>query len=118
MPNGAQELGAVALGLAVLVTLLRFNGIGADPRQISHRFAGRRIGLPEMLRCAKELGLKARVQNTNFTRLTKTPLPAIAVLKDGEFLFLGKASEDKVLVQSPRSQRPALMTQAELEAVW
>src|SRR5207248_934058 len=39
-------------------------------------------------------------------------------LKDGGFMFLGKAGEDKVLVQSPSSPRPALMTQAEFEAVW
>ena len=46
-------------GLAALVLLLRFNGIGADPEQIRHRF-GDEIGVLEMLRCAKEFGLKAR----------------------------------------------------------
>jgi ATP-binding cassette, subfamily B, bacterial HlyB/CyaB len=40
------------------------------------------------------------------------------VLRDGGFLLLGKAGEDKIIVQSPSSARPALMTQAELEAVW
>ena len=39
-------------GLAVLVTLLRFQGIGADPEQIRHRMGGVPIGIPEMLRCA------------------------------------------------------------------
>jgi hypothetical protein len=34
--------------------LLRLNGIGADPEQIRHRFGGATIGIPEMLRCAKE----------------------------------------------------------------
>ena len=46
-------------GLGALVLLLRFHGIGADPEQIRHRF-GADIGVPEMLRCAKEFGLKAR----------------------------------------------------------
>ena len=32
--------------------------------------------------------------------------------------MLGKAGDDKVLVQSPQSPRPALMTRAEFEAVW
>ena len=71
-----------------------------------------------MLRCAKELGLKARACRTNWARLASTPLPAIAALRDGGFLLLAKAGEDKVLVQSPQSPRPALMTRAEFDAVW
>ena len=39
-------------------------------------------------------------------------------MRDGGFLLLGKVSEDKILVQAPDSQRPALMTRAELEAAW
>jgi len=51
-------------------------------------------------------------------RLATTPLPGIAVLRDGGFLLLGKAGDGKVLVQSPLAPRPQLMTQAEFEAVW
>jgi ATP-binding cassette, subfamily B, bacterial HlyB/CyaB len=105
-------------GLITLVTALRFNGIGADPDQIRHRLGGVPIGIPEMLRVAKELGLKARACTTAWPRLPNTPLPAIAALKDGSFLFLGKVGDDKALIQSPSSPRPALMTRAEFEAVW
>ena len=104
-------------GLAALVLLLRFHGIGADPAQIRHRF-GDKFGVPEMLRCAKEFGLKARSYQSNWRRLVKTPLPGIAALRDGSFLLLGKASEDQVLVQNPLSPQPALMSRAEFEAVW
>src|SRR6266850_4798892 len=105
-------------GLAVLVTPLRFQGIGADPEQIRHRMGGIPIGIPEMLRCAKDLGLKARARTTSWDRLGRTPLPGIIALRDGGFLFLGKVGDDKAIVQSPLSPRPALMTRAELEAVW
>ena len=71
-----------------------------------------------MLRCAKDLGLKARAYRTDWSRLAKTPLPAIAALRDGGFMVVAKAAEDKVLVQSPLAPRPALMTRAELLAVW
>ena len=104
-------------GLAVLVTLMRFHGVSADPEQIRHQFGGVAIGVREMLRCAKELGLRARVRSTNWDRLARAPLPGIVGLKDGGFLFIGKVSEDKALVHSPLSARPALMTRAELEAV-
>ena len=71
-----------------------------------------------MLRCAKELGLRARVSSTKWDRLAATPLPAIAALRDGGFLILGKAAEDKVLVQHPSSSKPEAMTRAQFEAIW
>lgn len=105
-------------GLAVLVILLRFKGIGAELEQIRHQMGTATIGIPEMLRCARQFGLKARAVRTTWKRLTSTPLPAIAALRDGSFLLLGKASDDKILVQSPGSPRPTLMTRDELEAAW
>ena len=104
-------------GLAALVILLRLHGLGADPDQISHRF-GRSITIPEMLRCAKQLGLRAQARRSSWTRLANTPLPAIAALRDGGFLLLAKVSDDKVLVQLPPSPRPTLMSREEFEAVW
>ncbi len=118
MTTDPGKLAVADQGLAALVILLRLSGIGADPDQIRHHFGGATIGIPEMLRCAKELGLKARVHKTTWARLGRTPLPAIAVLRDGGFLILGKVSDDKAIVQSPLSPRPALMTRAELAAVW
>ena len=104
-------------GLDVLVTLLQLQGVAADAGQIRHRLGTDKIGAPEMLRCAKDLGLKARVHRTEWSRLARTPLPAIAILRDGSFLLLAKADEEKVLVQSPQA-RPTMMTRAELDAVW
>jgi subfamily B ATP-binding cassette protein HlyB/CyaB len=105
-------------GLAALVMLLRFHGLSIDPAQIRHQFGTDAIGVPEMLRCARQLGLKASESRSRWDWLARTPLPAIAALRDGGFLLLGKVSEDKILVQAPDSQRPALMTRAELEAAW
>jgi subfamily B ATP-binding cassette protein HlyB/CyaB len=105
-------------GLEVLMTLLHFQGVAADREQIRHRLGMNKIGAPEMLRCAKDLGLKARAYRTDWSRLARTPLPAIAALRDGGFLVVAKAADDKVLVQLPLAPRPALMTRAELTAVW
>src|SRR3954454_5547876 len=105
-------------GLAALVMLMRFHGVPADPGQIQHRFSGAPITVPDMLRCAKEFGLKARAHKTAWSRLAKTPLPAIAVLRDGGFLLLGKMAKGSVLVQSPLSSRPTLMERDELELLW
>jgi len=105
-------------GLGALVMLLRFHGVGVDPEQIRHRFGATSLGLPEMLRCAKGFGLKVRSVTTKWARLANTPLPAIAVLRDGGFLILGKVGDDKIIVQAPNSPRPTMMTRAELEAAW
>jgi subfamily B ATP-binding cassette protein HlyB/CyaB len=105
-------------GLSALVTVLRLQGIGADPAQLRHRLGHHSFGVPEMLRCAKELGLKARSYRTSWTRLAGTPMPGIAVLRDGDFVVLGKVGEDKAVVQSSKLPHPSLMTRAELEAVW
>jgi len=105
-------------GLIALVTLLRVNGIGADAEQIRHQLGGASVGTSEMLRVAKDLGLKARLLATNWSRLAKTPLPAIAVLRDGGFLILGKVGDKDALVQRPMWPRPTLMPRSELEAIW
>jgi subfamily B ATP-binding cassette protein HlyB/CyaB len=118
MPAQGDQAIAADSGLLALVMLLRFHGLGADPEQIRHRFGAGTIGAPEMLRCAKELGLKARVYRTKWSRLATTPLPGIAVRRDGGFLLIGKASADKVLVQRPSSPRPDLLERDEFECIW
>src|SRR5262252_10172706 len=113
-----QATAAVDSGLGAVVMLLRYYGIGADPAQIQHRFGGVRFDVTEMLRCAKEFGLRARAFSTNWTRLANTPFPAIAGLKDGNFLIIGKVGDGKILVQAPGSPKPAILTQAEFEETW
>ena len=105
-------------GLTALVMLLRFHGVGADPAQVRHQSGTATIGTAEMVRCAREFGLKARELKSSWARLATTPLPAIAVLKDGGFLLLGKVGDGKVVVQSTKTPRPELMTKDDLEAVW
>ena len=97
--------------------LLHLKDVAADRGQLRHRLGTDKIGAPEMIRCARDLGLKARAWRTEWSRLVRTPLPAIASLRDGGFMVLAKASEDKVLVQSPQTG-PALMTREEFVAVW
>jgi subfamily B ATP-binding cassette protein HlyB/CyaB len=113
-PDPAQTEAA----LLSLVILLRCHGIGAEPEQIRHRIGSPRIGVAEMLRCAKEMDLKARALSTRWERLATTPLPGIAVLRDGSFLILGRAAPDKVLLQRPMEPRPETMTREEFEAIW
>src|SRR4051812_18917034 len=113
-----KSVAQASSGLDALVTLLQFQGVAADRGQLAHRLGTASLGAADILRCARDLGLKARICRSRWSRLANTPLPAIASLRGGGFMVLAKAGEDKVLVQSPHDLRPALMTQAELTAVW
>ena len=44
--------------------LLRIHGVAAEQPQLRHRLGSAAVGVNEMLRCAKEFGLKARVSTT------------------------------------------------------
>src|SRR5215469_7336573 len=118
MSYSANGEAAVDPGLSALVTVLRLQGIGADAAQLRHQLGHHTVGVPEMLRCAKQLGLKVRSYKTSWARLASTPMPGIAVLRDGDFVVLGKVGGDRAIVQSPQSPLPSLMTRAALEEVW
>ncbi|MET4478212.1 subfamily B ATP-binding cassette protein HlyB/CyaB [Bradyrhizobium sp. F1.13.3] len=105
-------------GLDALLTLLHLQGVAADRAQLRHRLGAASFGAADIVRCARSLGLKARTYRTQWSRLSDTPLPGIAMLRDGGFMVIAKASADKVLVQSPEAQRPVLMDRDELCAIW
>jgi subfamily B ATP-binding cassette protein HlyB/CyaB len=105
-------------GLVSFILLLRFLGIAADPQQIQHQLGGADCGITEMLRCAKQLELKARVIESDWERLGKTALPAIAQRNDGTFFILGKMTEEGALIQDPLIGRPQMIKRDALEAQW
>src|SRR3954449_7602142 len=105
-------------GLGCLSLLLRFHQIAVDADQISHQFSGGTVGVTEMLRCAKDLKLKARAVTTDWAGLMKLPLPAIVELKDKSFFIVGKVSADDALVQIPSENRPRIIKRAEFEYDW
>src|SRR5215469_13236712 len=113
-----QAAATIDSGLGAVVMLSRYHGVGADLGQIRHGFGGVSFGVAEILRCAKEFGLRARVFATDWARLSNASLPGIAALKDGNFLILGKVGDSKVLVQAPGSPKPVVVNQAEFEDVW
>jgi hemolysin D len=104
-------------GLYILDLLLRLIGAGLEFEQLRHNVASP-VGVKEMVRYARTAGLTARCSKLAWTRLAGGPLPAIAVLRNGSFLLLGKATGDTAIVLAPHAERPTLMTRAQFEAVW
>jgi ATP-binding cassette, subfamily B, bacterial HlyB/CyaB len=110
--NQAQDTGITAL-----VLLLRFLGIAADPQQLTHRF-GRNFGVTDILLCAKELKLKARAIGSDWDRLARTGLPAIAERHDGSFFILAKVAEASALIHDPIVGKPQSLSRTDFEAQW
>ena len=92
-------------GVSALLIMLRFHGISADEKQIIHQY-GDAIGIVEILRCAKELELKAKAIDSNPERLARTALPAIAEQHDGSFIILSKVSDTQCLILDPLVGKP------------
>ncbi|THF63211.1 type I secretion system permease/ATPase [Pseudothauera rhizosphaerae] len=119
-PRGAEPSPAPDSGLACLVMLARFHGVAADPDQLAHEHAidGAPFGVAEILLAAKRLGLQAKRVRTTLARLARTPLPAMAFTREGGFVVLARADEDKVLIHDPAAGRPQVLARADFAAGW
>lgn len=111
---------AVDSGLACLVMLARFHNVAASPEQLTHEYAedGHFFGRAEMLLAAKKLGLKAKSARSSLSRLSHTPLPAIASDRDGRFFIIARLDEGKALIHDPLAQRSEVLSFEELETRW
>jgi hemolysin D len=105
-------------GFFALEVLLRLLGIGVEPERLRRDIGSSDVGVKEMLRYARKAGLAARCSKSAWKRLAGGQLPAIAALRDGSFLLLGKVTGDTAIVLAPGAERPALMTRRQFEAVW
>jgi subfamily B ATP-binding cassette protein HlyB/CyaB len=120
MSNGLAPPEWVDTGLASLVVIARFHALAADPQQLSHEFSesGKPCSVAELLLAAKKLGLKAKHVSTTPDRIPKTPLPAIACDRDGNFFVLANADLERVLIHDPKTARPELMPVEAFAARW
>lgn len=58
----------------------------------------------DLLFAARHLGLKAKLSRTSTDRLSLTPLPALALLRDGRTVVLAQCDGQRVLLQDPSGQ--------------
>lgn len=119
----ADETQGVDPGLLTLILTLRSRGISAELEPIRQRYGWGALGIPEMLRCASDFGLKARTIAATWEQLVTMPMPVIAALCDGGFLIIVRVGNDKVTAVKLRSRcaetmMRAELSRAELETMW
>ena len=114
------ESGKLDSGLACLVMLARFHGTAADPAQLTHRFKsnGQAFGPMEILLAAKHLGLQAKQIRIQLSRLGNTPLPALAIGRDGQYFVIARCDAARILIHDPYSGRPEILPAEALASRW
>ncbi len=112
------EAGRFDSGASGLALLLQLLGLPADQAELLHQSGMTAMGETDILRAAQRFPVKARAIASSLQRLETTPLPALALLRNGDWLVLGKAAEGKVLVQDPLKATPELMTLEAFDTRW
>lgn len=118
--SGEENERKVDSGLFCLITIARFHGVNADPEQIKHALAVGPEGMKEvdMLRAARELGLKAKAADISFKTLNKMTLPAVVGTIDGRFIILAKMEDDKILTLFPGENAPKIIDANTFKELW
>ncbi|MEW6740893.1 MAG: type I secretion system permease/ATPase [Nitrospirota bacterium] len=133
-------------GLSCLVMIAQYHGIAADAEQIRHAYAigNDGAGTIDILRAAKDMGLKAKAVNVEYERLQRLQLPAIVEIaignqpsafskgkdeeetasdqpsanSEGEYVILAKAEAEKVLILNPSEGKPRVINKDEFISLW
>jgi subfamily B ATP-binding cassette protein HlyB/CyaB len=115
-PQGVPE-GQRDSALASFVLLLSFLDRPADPDQLRHVLGKGSVDLcaDDLVRLARKLDVQARKVAVAPGRLDSLPLPAVAVMKSGEFLVLMQASRERVLIFRAGAERPEPLDRQQFE---
>jgi len=107
-------------GLLCLVLVARYLGLPADADQLRHRFGtpGTPFRDTEIFRGATFLGLKVGRLSSSLKRLDATPMPAIALRKDGHYVVLARVGDGQVVLQDPREPAPSVLPCETFEEAW
>jgi subfamily B ATP-binding cassette protein HlyB/CyaB len=111
--HSATDSGAEAFAF-----LLQLVGLPANAAEILHQSGKPAMDETDLLRAAKAYPVKARAISTTLERLETTPLPCLAMLRNGGWLVVGKAAEGKILVQDPRAAGAEILTNQAFAERW
>ena len=111
---------AIDTGLTSIVMVARLQDVSADPQQLQHQFveSGEQFDEALILRAAKFLGLRAKAFGSNWDRLRKSAMPAIAGVKNDRFVVVGRMVDDEILIQDPAERAPRKLSKEQFLELW
>lgn len=98
--------------IVCLVIIAKIFGIPADEAQLRRAYVVTGTGVMDritMLRAARELGLKSRFILLNQQRFAKIPLPAVAILKNGNYVVVVRMENKQVVIIDPYRENPFIL---------
>jgi len=111
----------VDTAICCLVTVAKMFGIPADEAQLRRAYVVSGADCMDtmtMLRAAGELGLKVRLITITQKRLAKAPLPAVAILKNGNYVVMTKLENGKIVIIDPYRKHPFILPLKNFFEAW
>ena len=112
-------------GMSSLLMIARHHGIAVDEAKLLHEFGRRAFTKDVILLAAKRLGLTAKLVKQDPERLNRTPMPAIAIDKDGNFFIAiqfgfegGDKSKGKMVIRQPGSADNQVLDLPDFLDIW
>ena len=107
-------------GLLCLQIIAQYYDLPVNGSQLQHQFAqyGKTLSDTELLRAAKNLGLKAGLVTSEWHKLQGVSLPAMAKLVDGSYVVVAKIEGEQVLVQNPVEGYSLVLSRDRFELIW
>lgn len=106
--------------LICLVRIAHILGIPADMGQLkrAYVFSDEGMDAVSLIRAAKELGLKASQMHWNLADLSRVPMPAIAVLENGNFILILGINGNKITFSDPYYPQPLTIELEQFSKAW
>lgn len=108
--SGLSCLVAVARMIGAIVPQDVFREVMQQKRQIA--------AIPELIATAQAFRLKAKKRYLKNRSLTGSPIPAIALLKDGTYIIVGNNDEKSIVLIHPSTMQPQVVPLAEFTEMW
>ncbi|SEP42762.1 peptidase domain-containing ABC transporter [Propionispora vibrioides] len=122
MTNGTLPPGADKLDTALkcLLIVAGYYGIPAVDEQLRRAYVVKtgKMDTLTLVRAARGLGFKARAFRDDAVRLNRMALPAIAVLKNGNYVVLGKWDGEAALIIDPCREQPFALPRENFLQAW
>ena len=94
----------------------KFLGV-AVPKQSEEKFRNPENTEFELLKLARQLGMKAKTGKFSIRKMDKLTVPVIAEKKDGEFIIILNRQEQKWVILDPKNGNPEAVQESELMAM-
>jgi subfamily B ATP-binding cassette protein HlyB/CyaB len=99
-------------GLNALAMIARYHNIAVDENQLRHEagIGATTFSERDLMLAARSIGLKVRKASVAAARLPTTPMPALALDKEGRHFILAACDSTKALVWEPGTATPKVLS--------